>query len=92
MSDLIDFIKELKTEVEQNDSTYVYYEKENGNIVSISSSFDESLLDGQEVIKVSQEQALPLLVGDKKTSDYVVIYDIAQKQKVLKEKAKFFLT
>ena len=86
MSDLIDFIKELKTEVEQNDSTYVYYEKENGNIVSISSSFDESLLDGQEVIKVSQEQALPLLVGDKKTSDYVVIYDIAQKQKVLKEK------
>ena len=52
MSDLIDFIKELKTEVEQNDSTYVYYEKENGNIVSISSSFDESLLDGQEVIKV----------------------------------------
>ncbi len=86
MSDLIDFIKELKTEVEQNDSTYVYYEKENGNIVSISSSFDESLLEDQEVIKVSQKQALPLLIGDKKTSDYIVIYDIAQKQKVLKEK------
>lgn len=86
MSDLIDFIKELKTEVEQNDSTYVYYEKENGNIVSISSSFDESLLEDQEVIKVSQKQALPLLIGDKKTSDYIVIYDIAQKQKVLKLK------
>lgn len=86
MSDLIDFIKELKTEVEQNDTTYVYYEKDTGSIVSISSAFDDTLLDGQEVIRVSQEQALPLLIGDKKTTDYIVIYDIAQKQKILKEK------
>ena len=86
MSDLINFIKELKAEVEQNDNTYVYYEKKNGNIVSISSSFDDTLSENQEVILVPQHQALPLLTGDKKTSDYIVIYDISQKQKVLKEK------
>ena len=76
MSDLIDFIKELKTEVEQNDTTYVYYEKDTGSIVSISSSFDDTLSENQEVILVPQNQALPLLTGDKKTSDYIVIYDI----------------
>ena len=86
MSDLINFIKELKAEVEQNDNTYVYYEKKNGNIVSISSSFDDTLSENQEVILVPQHQALPLLTGDKKTSDYIVIYDISTKTKSIRKK------
>ena len=86
MSNLNDFINALKVEVEQYDSTYVYFDKDDGSIVSISGTINDELPDTQEVIKVPQKDALPILSGDKKTSDYIVIYDIAQKQKILNEK------
>tara|TARA_B100000424_G_scaffold271528_1_gene274673 strand:- start:1027 stop:2376 length:1350 start_codon:yes stop_codon:yes gene_type:complete len=86
MSNLTDFINALRVEVEQHDSTYVYFNKDDGSIVSISGSIHDELPDNQEVVKVPQSDALPILNGDKKTTDYIVIYDISQKQKILKLK------
>ena len=64
MSNLTDFINALRVEVEQHDSTYVYFNKDDGSIVSISGSIHDELPDNQEVVKVPQSDALPILNGD----------------------------
>ena len=86
MSDLHDLISLLKTEVEQNDSTYVYYIEDTGEIIKLCGSMYEDPQEGESILKVSHELANPILAGEKSTTDFIVIYDISLKQKVLKPK------
>lgn len=86
MSDLHDLISLLKTEVEQNDSSYVYYIENTGEIIKLCGSMYEDPQEGESILKVSHEIANPILSGEKSTTDFIVIYDIALKQKVLKPK------
>ena len=86
MSDLHDLISLLKTEVEQNDSTYVYYTEDTGEIIKLCGSMYEDPQEGESILKVSHELANPILSGEKSTTDFIVMYDIALKQKVLKPK------
>ena len=83
MSNLNDLISLLKEEVEQTQSTYVYYNESDGEIHQICGSMYEDPKEGQAILKVSPEVANPILTGEKSTSDYLIIYDIALKQKVL---------
>ena len=86
MSELHNLISLLKAEVEQNDSTYVYYDKNTGELNKLTGSMEETPTDYQSILRVSHEAAFPILSGEKRTSDYTVIYDIALKQNVLKER------
>ena len=86
MSDLHDLISLLKTEVEQNDSSYVYYTETTGEIIKLCGSMYEDPQEGESILKVSHELANPILSGEKSTTDFIVIYDISLKQKVLKPK------
>ena len=86
MSELNDLIKSLQMEVKLSESTYVYYDKETGSVLRLSGQeqpFDEN----EDVLAVPHDVSSPILTGEKKTSDYIVIYDIVLKQKVLKEKS-----
>ena len=83
MSELNDLIKSLQMEVKLSESTYVYYDKETGSVLRLSGQeqpFDEN----EDVLAVPHDVSSPILTGEKKTSDYIVIYDIVLKQKVLK--------
>ena len=86
MSNLHDLINLLKDEVDQQQSTYVYYNKQTGIIHKICGSINDDPLEDEEILKVAHEVAEPILSGEKRTNDFIVKYDIAAKQKVLKEK------
>ena len=84
MSELANLIKSLQVEVKQSEITYVYYNTEDGKVNRLSGT--EQVLDNDEdVLAVPHDIASPILTGEKRTSDYIVIYDIVLKQKVLKE-------
>ena len=86
MSNLHDLINLLKDEVDQQQSTYVYYNKQTGIIHKICGSINDDPLEDEEILKVDHKVAEPILSGEKRTNDFIVKYDIAAKQKVLKEK------
>tara|TARA_B100000214_G_scaffold375585_1_gene362964 strand:+ start:5983 stop:7317 length:1335 start_codon:yes stop_codon:yes gene_type:complete len=85
MSDLSELLKALTTSVETDDLTYVYYYSDSGEIFKISGVIDE-VEEGQEILEVLYDIASPILTGEKRTTDFVVIYDTALKRKTLKEK------
>ena len=74
MSDLSELLKALTTSVETDDITYVYYYSDSGEIFKISGVVDE-VEEGQEILEVLYDIASPILTGEKRTTDFVVIYD-----------------
>ena len=84
MSELADLIKSLQVEVKQSQSTYVYYDTESGKVNRLSGTEQEPDED-ESVLAVPHDITSPILTGEKRTSDYIIIYDIALKQRILKE-------
>ena len=87
MSKLKDLIKNIKVEIASGEqSTFVYYDKESGNILRLCGTKDDAITENESLLEVPYQYASPMLSGKKRTSDYIVIYDMALKQIVLKEK------
>jgi|TARA_B110000977_G_scaffold198443_1_gene283318 hypothetical protein len=85
MSELDDLIKLLQTEVKHSQSSYVYYNNDTGSIIRIS-GIEHPLDENELVLEVPYNIASPILSGEKRTTDFIVMYDMALKEKVLKEK------
>lgn len=84
MSSLHDLIKKIQVE-KVNLESYVYYNKDTGKIHKISSS---NVPDpNYEIIKVSNEEVKPILTGERRTEEFVIVYDLSLKQIRLKEVA-----
>tara|TARA_B110000503_G_scaffold143541_1_gene245680 strand:- start:728 stop:2011 length:1284 start_codon:yes stop_codon:yes gene_type:complete len=82
MSDLQSLINKLKIDSASLQS-YIYYDKPTGKIHKISSTNEPS--DEYAIIAVLTEEAMPMLSGEKRTDEYVILYDISAKQIMLKE-------
>ena len=86
MSNLHELMKQLQSEVKQSiQMTFVYYDTETGTINKIG-GIKEETADGEEIIEVLYDTCQDVLTGIKRTSDFIVIYDPALKQRVLREK------
>ena len=77
MSDLQELINKIKVGVETI-QTFVYYDRDNGNIHKVSSTNVQD--DNYGIISVTAEEAKPILTGEKRTDEFVVKYDISSKQ------------
>lgn len=82
MSSLHDLIKKIRVE-EANLESYVYYDKETGKIHKISSSNVPD--NNYQIIKVSNDEVAPILTGERRTEEFVIIYDLNIKEIRLKE-------
>ena len=86
MSNLHDLMKQLQSEVKESiQMTFVYFDKETGRINKIGGVKEEAG-DDEEIMEVLYDSCKDILEGKKRTSDFLVIYDAALKQKVLREK------
>ena len=86
MSNLHDLMKQLQSEVKDSiQMTFVYYDKETGDINKIG-GIKEEAGDGEEIMEVLYDSCKDILEGKKRTSDFLVIYDAALKQRVLRER------
>jgi len=84
MSDLQALLKKFSTGVVSTMS-YVYYNKENGNIHKISSKNIPE--EGSAIFEVDSEEVLPILSGQRRTEEFTITYDVSLKQIRLKEVA-----
>ena len=76
MSKLKDLIKNIKVEIASGEqSTFVYYDKESGNILRLCGTKDDAITENESLLEVPYQYASPMLSGKKRTSDYIVIYD-----------------
>jgi len=82
MSSLHDLIKKIQVE-KANHESYVYYDKDTGKIHKISSSKIPD--DTYEIITLSNEEVKPILTGERRTEEFIIIYDLSIKQIRLKE-------
>ena len=82
MSNLQDLIKKIQVSAVIKDS-YVYYNKETGQIHKISSANIPD--DTYEVIAIPQEEVKPILSGQRRTEEFIITYDLSLKQIRLKE-------
>lgn len=73
--------QKIKLDAQNADISYVYYDKETGDIHKISPKKEDSNF---EIIEMSLNKVKRLLTGEKKTSDYKVSYDIITKSVILK--------
>lgn len=84
MSELHNLIKTIQVSTTSTNS-YVYYTKNTGKIHKISSK--NSPTDDFEVIAIPSDEVAPILTGEKRTDEFVVLYDVSLKQIRLKEVA-----
>ena len=84
MSDLQSLISRLSAGPVSTYS-YVYYEKETGKISKVSSRnvFEEDL----EIFEIETDEVNSILTGERRTDEFVVLYDVSLKQLRLKEVA-----
>ena len=67
MSKLKDLIKNIKIEIASGEqSTFVYYDKESGNILRLCGAKDETITENESVLEVPYQYASPMLSGEKK--------------------------
>jgi hypothetical protein len=84
MSSLADLIKEINTQISTVSKSFVYYDKETGKIQKISNKKVDSDL---EFFEVETETVKDIIVGKKRTEDFIVSYDFAKKSLTVKELA-----
>jgi len=83
MSELASLLKKLKVEAVSNEA-FVYYEEQTGAVKKVSNRKYDTEEYG--LLIVSQDQAKPLLAGEYRLDEWVVTYDVAIKDRVLKLK------
>jgi hypothetical protein len=82
MSSLADLIKEINTQISTVAESFVYYDKETGKIQKISNKKIDSDL---EVFKIETDLVKDIIVGKKRTDDFLVTYDLSEKRLTVKE-------
>lgn len=80
-SNLQSLFQKIKIDAQTANVVYIYYDKADCSIHKISPRREET---AYEVLEVDHNTAQPLLTGEKKTSDYRISYDIANKTVMLK--------
>jgi hypothetical protein len=83
MSNLQAFLSKIKIDQKTENTHFVYYDQNTGNIKKISTT--NKTLDGYNILEVSTDEVKFLLSGEKKTSDFKVVFDIVKKKTLLKE-------
>ena len=84
---LKELIKNIQKEISTGEQpTYIYYDKDSGDILRLCGTKEEDEIEGEACLAVPHQYAEPMLTGERRTTDYIVIYDISLKQIVLKQK------
>jgi hypothetical protein len=84
MSDLQSLLKKLSA-APASAISYVYYDKETGKIHKISSR--NVAEDGFEIFEIETLEVKPILTGERRTDEFIIMYDVSLKQIRLKEVA-----
>lgn len=84
MSDLQSLINRLSAGPVSTQS-YIYYKKETGKIHKVSSNNIPE--DGFEIFEIETDEVKPILTGERRTDEFVIVYDVSLKQIRLKEVA-----
>lgn len=79
--DLQSLFQKIKIDAHTANFVYIYYDRVEGSIHKISPRREETTY---EVLEVDHNTAHPFLTGEKKTSDYRISYDVANKAVSLK--------
>jgi hypothetical protein len=82
MSRLANLIKEINTQISTVSESFVYYNKETSKIQKISNKKINSEL---EVFKIETSLVHDIIVGKKKSDDFIVTYDLSEKRLTVKE-------
>ena len=89
MNNLQSLFKKIQLESKDAGIFYVYYTADTGKIHKVSPRLQNS---EYEILEVTEEDAKPILNGDKKSSDFRVVYDFAAKKiKLIENKEKNIL-
>lgn len=80
-SNLQSLFQKIKIDVHTANFVYIYYDRVEGSIHKISPRREET---AYEILEVDHDTAYPFLTGEKKTSDYRISYDVANKTVALK--------
>ena len=84
MSDLQSLLKKLSA-APASAISYVYYDKETGKIHKISSR--NVAEDGFEIFEIETLEVKSILTGERRTDEFIIMYDVSLKQIRLKEVA-----
>lgn len=82
MSSLAELIKEINTQISTVSESFVYYDKETGKIQKISNKKVDCNL---EVFKIETDLVKDIIIGKKRTDDFLVSYDLSEKRLTVKE-------
>lgn len=82
MFNLINLINEINAQISTVSESFVFYDKETGKIQKISNKKIESDL---EVFKIETDLVKNIILGRKRTEDFVVVYDLSEKRLTVKE-------
>lgn len=82
MSSLASLINEINTQISTVSESFVYYNKETSKIQKISNKKIDSDL---EVFKIETSLVQDIIVGKKRTDDFLVTYDLSEKRLTVKE-------
>ena len=83
MSNMLNFLNQVKLDCSNELVSYVYYNKDDGSIHKISSRNTPS--DTYSILEVPTSQAEPITSGVKQTADFQVVFDVGTKTIHLKE-------
>jgi hypothetical protein len=81
-NNLESLLKKIKIDARVDNTFYVYYDQESGEIFKISPRKEEQT--SYKILEIDGEFVRPMLTGEKKTSDFRVFYDIKSKTVFLK--------
>lgn len=74
-------LQKIKIDAVNASVTYFYYHKDTGKIQKISPKKEETKY---AILEVSTSEAKYFLSGEKKTSDYRIVFDVTSKKSILK--------
>lgn len=83
MSNLANLIKEINDQISTVSTSFVYYDKETGKIQKISNKKEE--YKDFECFKIETEVVKDIILGKKKSDNFVVTYDLFEKRLTVKE-------
>jgi len=83
MNNLQSLFKKIQLESKDAGIFYVYYTADTGKIHKVSPRLQSS---GHDILEITEQEAKPILNGEKKSSDFRVVYNFASKKIVFEEK------
>lgn len=84
MSNLANLIREINHQISTVSESFVYYDKETSKIQKISNKQEE--YKDFECFKIETEVVKDIILGKKKSDNFIVTYDLSEKRLTVKEK------